>query len=154
LNPVIAAVLYSFEQAREDLEKCAGNLSDEAIRHKEGELAPLAFQIRHIGGAVDRLITYAMGQQLTPQQFAELEQEKDVAGATRDQLFAELFQRFERAEAFLRSLNPGRLSERREVGRKRAPTTLAGLLIHIAEHTQRHVGEAIITAKVAASRIS
>jgi uncharacterized damage-inducible protein DinB len=34
------------------------------------------------------------------------------------------------------------------IGRKGLPTTLAGLLIHAAEHTQRHVGQAITTAKV------
>jgi uncharacterized damage-inducible protein DinB len=28
------------------------------------------------------------------------------------------------------------------------PTTVAGLLIHVADHTQRHVGQAITTAKV------
>jgi uncharacterized damage-inducible protein DinB len=37
------------------------------------------------------------------------------------------------------------------IGRKRLPTTLAGLLIHAAEHTQRHVGQAITTAKVMAA---
>ena len=35
-----------------------------------------------------------------------------------------------------------------KIGRKGLPTTLAGLLIHAAEHTQRHVGQAITTAKV------
>jgi uncharacterized damage-inducible protein DinB len=34
------------------------------------------------------------------------------------------------------------------IGRKGLPTTLAGLLVHAAEHTQRHVGQAITTAKV------
>jgi hypothetical protein len=34
------------------------------------------------------------------------------------------------------------------VGKKRLPTTVGGLLVHIAEHAQRHVGEAITTAKV------
>jgi uncharacterized damage-inducible protein DinB len=36
------------------------------------------------------------------------------------------------------------------VGRKRLPTTVGGLLTHIAEHTQRHVGQAISAAKWAA----
>ena len=39
----------------------------------------------------------------------------------------------------------------RAVGRAHLPTTVAGLLIHIAEHTQRHVGQAITTAKVIAA---
>jgi len=34
------------------------------------------------------------------------------------------------------------------VGRMRLPTTVIGLLVHIAEHTQRHVGQAISAAKL------
>jgi uncharacterized damage-inducible protein DinB len=56
---------------------------------------------------------------------------------------------FQRAEAFARTLDSSRLTEAREVGRKRLPTTVAGLLTHIAEHTQRHVGQAISAAKLA-----
>jgi uncharacterized damage-inducible protein DinB len=39
------------------------------------------------------------------------------------------------------------LRDAREVGRRRLPTTVIGLLTHIAEHTQRHVGQAITAAK-------
>jgi uncharacterized damage-inducible protein DinB len=28
------------------------------------------------------------------------------------------------------------------------PTTVAGLLVHVADHAQRHVGQAITTAKI------
>jgi uncharacterized damage-inducible protein DinB len=38
------------------------------------------------------------------------------------------------------------------VGRKELPTTLGGLLVHIADHTQRHVGQAIVTVKLVRSR--
>ena len=40
------------------------------------------------------------------------------------------------------------------VGSKRLPTTLGGLLVHIADHTQRHVGQMTTTAKlVSASKV-
>ena len=39
--------------------------------------------------------------------------------------------------------------EPREIGRKKLPTTVIGLLTHIAEHTQRHVGQAISASKLA-----
>ncbi|MEP6714465.1 MAG: DinB family protein, partial [Terriglobia bacterium] len=42
------------------------------------------------------------------------------------------------------------LREWRRVGRQQLPTTVIGLLVHIAEHTQRHVGQAISAAKLAA----
>jgi uncharacterized damage-inducible protein DinB len=40
------------------------------------------------------------------------------------------------------------LEAERFVGRRRLPTTLGGLLVHVAEHTQRHVGQMVTTAKV------
>jgi len=46
-------------------------------------------------------------------------------------------------------LDATRLTDAREIGRKRLPTTVLGLLTHIAEHTQRHVGQAISAAKLA-----
>jgi uncharacterized damage-inducible protein DinB len=36
----------------------------------------------------------------------------------------------------------------REIGRKRVAVPLGVLLTHIAEHTQRHVGAAIVTTKI------
>jgi hypothetical protein len=55
---------------------------------------------------------------------------------------------FHNAATIVRSLDPATLNEPREVGRKKLPSTVGGLLTHIAEHTQRHVGEAIITARI------
>ena len=40
------------------------------------------------------------------------------------------------------------LEQPRSVGKKALPTTLGGLLVHVADHTQRHVGQAITTAKI------
>jgi hypothetical protein len=36
----------------------------------------------------------------------------------------------------------------RGVGRKQLPTSIGGALIHVADHTQRHVGQVVTTAKV------
>ena len=51
----------------------------------------------------------------------------------------------------LRAIDPATLAEPRAVGRKQLPTTVIGLVIHIAEHTQRHVGQAIAAAKLASA---
>jgi serine/threonine protein kinase len=51
------------------------------------------------------------------------------------------------AEAVVRAIDPATLREPRGVGRKQLPTTVIGLLTHIAEHTQRHVGQAISACK-------
>jgi hypothetical protein len=52
------------------------------------------------------------------------------------------------AEAVVKAIDPRTWQDARAVGRKQLPTTVGGLITHIAEHTQRHVGEAIITAKL------
>jgi uncharacterized damage-inducible protein DinB len=104
--------------------------------------------VRHIAGSTDRLMTYLQGKQLTPSELRALETEA-TPGATREQLLAELNAAFERAEMIVRAIDPATLADQREVGRKRLPTTVIGLLTHIAEHTQRHVGQAISAAKLA-----
>jgi len=51
----------------------------------------------------------------------------------------------------MRKTPPDSYLEVREVGRKRLPTTVLGLLVHVAEHTQRHTGQIIATASVVRS---
>jgi uncharacterized damage-inducible protein DinB len=105
--------------------------------------------LRHIAGSVDRLVTYAQGRQSTASQMRQLEEEKSPGGPGREALLAELERVFRHAEAAVRAIDPSTLREPREVGRKRLPTTVAGLLTHMAEHTARHVGQAISAAKLA-----
>jgi len=45
-------------------------------------------------------------------------------------------------------ISPGSYEEARGVGRKMLPTTVGALLVHCADHTHRHVGQAVTTAKV------
>ena len=147
LHPVIAGVLYSFEQARHDLAKWTEGLTAEQIWARPGGIGPVGFHLRHIAGSVDRLFTYAEGRQLGDEQMKAMRAEMEP-GAGRDEMLAAIEATFRRVEEKLRRIDPVTLTEARAVGRKGLPTTLAGLLVHIAEHTQRHVGEAIVTAKV------
>lgn len=146
LNPVVAALLYSFQHAREEVEAWTKDLSTEDLSRSVLGLAPVSFHIRHIAGSVDRLLTYARGEQLSAGQLAALPEERET-GMSRDQLLKLLDDAFERAAVTVRGLDPGSLGETREIGRKRIPVPLATLLVHVAEHTQRHVGQAIVTAK-------
>ncbi len=109
--------------------------------------APIAFHIRHIGRATDRLLTYAEGNPLTAEQISAMKAEL-TPGATRDQLFAELNQALDAAAKRIRALSVEDLNHPRTVGRQQMPTTVGGLLVHVADHTQRHVGQAITTAKI------
>lgn len=66
----------------------------------------------------------------------------------RDELLTMFEHGLANAEVRVRAIDIERWPESRGVGRKKLPTTVAGLLIHCADHTQRHVGQAITTAKV------
>ena len=148
VSPLTVPVLYAFQQAREDIAKYTESLTSEQIWAKPYGLASVGFHVRHIAGSTDRLMTYLQGKQLTPSELRALETEA-TPGATREELLAELNAAFERAEMIVRAIDPATLADQREVGRKRLPTTVIGLLTHIAEHTQRHVGQAISAAKLA-----
>jgi uncharacterized damage-inducible protein DinB len=131
VDALTAPVLFAFMQAREDL----GRLTE-----GQAGAAEVAFHLRHIARSTDRLIGYLEGRM--PETLGDGE-----AGASREELLAEIDAAFQRAEAVVRSIDPATLREARWVGRKRLPTTVIGLLTHIAEHTQRHVGQAITAAK-------
>jgi len=48
----------------------------------------------------------------------------------------------------VKAISPDSYEAPRGVGRKMLPTTVGGLMVHCAEHTQRHVGQAVTTVKV------
>ncbi len=68
-------------------------------------------------------------------------------GATRNELLAELVVAFAKSVKRIRSFSPGQMEEERKVGKKQLPASVGGLLVHVADHTQRHVGQAITTVK-------
>ena len=152
ISPVPRAVLHALELAKEDLTRWCAGLSDSELNARPFAIAPVAFHIRHIARSVDRLLTYAEGKNLNEEQLAALKNEL-VPNATRNELFTELETMLAKCATRIAQVDPARLDEPRAVGKKQLPTTVAGLLVHIADHTQRHVGQAITTAKiVAASR--
>ena len=145
--PLARGVLHAMELAQEDLHKWCGALSAEQVHAHPAGLASVAFQLRHIAGSIDRLLTYAEGGALSETQMQALQDEK-IPGATTEEILAELDAAIARAGqrvCALASLDP---ALPRTVGKKQLPTTLGGLLVHVADHTQRHVGQAIVTAKL------
>ena len=145
--PVQRAILHALELAKEDLERWYADLSDDQLNARPAEIAPAAFHIRHIARSMDRLLTYAEGNPLNPQQISAMKSEMDP-GATRDQVFAEFNRALQDAVARVQAFSPDDFSHPRSIGRQQLPTTLGGLLVHVADHTQRHVGQAITTAKI------
>jgi uncharacterized damage-inducible protein DinB len=150
VDTFVAPLLYSFQMAREDLAKYTAGLTTDQIWATPHGFGSVGFHLRHIARSTDRLMTYVSGGQLSSDQMAALKAEKEP-GSTREELLTAIDQAFASAEAIARSLDPARLADPRGVGRKQLPTTVIGLLIHIAEHTQRHVGQAIGAAKLASA---
>jgi uncharacterized damage-inducible protein DinB len=141
------AVLHALQQAGEDLECWCGDLSDAEINERPGEVAPVAFHLQHIARSVDRLLTYAEGRQLSEAQLAAIETEL-APGAVSQEVFEELRDALELAATRVRAFAADQMESPRTVGRQSLPTTIGGLLVHVAEHTQRHAGQAITTAKI------
>ena len=64
------------------------------------------------------------------------------------ELLAEVEISFSNAADRVRVLAAANFDNPRSVGRKQLPTSIGGALIHVADHTQRHVGQIVTTAKV------
>ena len=141
------AVIHALELAGEDLQRWCGRLSDEQIKARPGGSPAVAFHLRHVARSLDRLLTYAEGRALSEEQQAAMKTELDP-GAKRGALFSELNSALAKSMIRVRAFDVSVLEQIRAVGRKQLPTTVAGLLVHVADHTQRHVGQAVTTAKI------
>jgi len=147
VDAVTRAVLHALELAEDDVAKWCGELSDAEMNARPFGIAPVAFHVRHIARSLDRLLSYAEGTQLDATQKAALRTELDD-GAARDEVFAEFSAGLHSAERRVRAFLPEQYNEARGVGRAMLPTSVGGLLVHCADHTLRHVGQAVTTAKV------
>ncbi len=148
VHPLVAPTLRAYMQASEDLALWTDGLSDAQIWSRPHGLAPVGFQMRHIAGSVERLTTYLRGEPLTTRQLDAARNEMQP-GPGRRALLEMVTRSFQDSERVICSLDPATLIDARVVGRKQLPVTVAGLVVHLAEHTQRHVGELIITTKLA-----
>jgi uncharacterized damage-inducible protein DinB len=141
------AVLHALQAAEEDLTKWCGDLTDEEIQQRPASLPSVVFHLRHIPGSIDRLLTYAEGQELSAEQLEAMKGEGAV-GVSVSEALAAFANAMQSSGERIRRFSPSEFDEPRFVGRRRMPTTVGGLLVHVADHTQRHVGQAIATAKL------
>jgi uncharacterized damage-inducible protein DinB len=150
VDAVRRQVLHALELAAEDVKRWCAPLSDKEVESRPLELPSVGFQLRHIARSLDRLLTYAEGQQLSSAQMAALRSEmEDKAG--REATFMEFAKAMEVSVDRVMAIPPASYEQARGVGRKKLPTTVGGLLVHCADHTQRHVGQAVTTSKVVAA---
>jgi uncharacterized damage-inducible protein DinB len=88
-----------------------------------------------------------MGGTLTEAQLQQLSSESNEEGRLRE-LLDGIDQSLQSAELRVRQVDPEHLFDPRGVGRKALPSTVIGLLVHLAEHTQRHLGQAITLSQL------
>jgi hypothetical protein len=152
-EPLLMPVVHALLQAREDLDRLAGQVPSEHVWLRPGGAASIGFHVRHTGGALDRLFTYARGETLSDAQKAALREE----GAPGDPpvaiaaLVSGVSAIIDRALEQLAATSKESLLDERKLGRAGLPTTVLGLLFHAAEHCTRHVGQAITTARIVTS---
>lgn len=146
LQPIAFALL----QAREDVNKMMLNFPDNLMYERPGGAASPAFHLQHLSGVLDRMFTYAENLPLNEAQLNWLHSEgKDQERYYSVEELTQIFNaRIETSLQKLQPINLETLTEPRGVGRKQLPSTVFGLLIHAAEHTQRHVGQLLVTIKV------
>ena len=143
------AVLHALELSLDDLTKWTAGLTDAEVHAQPLGLTSIAFHLRHIAGSTDRILTYAEGGELTAQQLAALRTELDGEGKHESlaELLAAVEVSFNDAADRIRVLSTADLNTPRFVGRKQLPTSIGGAMIHVADHTLRHVGQVVTTAK-------
>ena len=149
-EPLLMPVVHALIQAREDLERLIISVPPEHVWRRPGGAASIGFHVRHAGGALDRLFTYARGEALSNEQRAALKSEGEPGDppAKLSTLVDDVNRIIDVAMEQLRVTPRESLIEDRKVGRAGLPATVLGLLFHAAEHTTRHVGQAITTALI------
>ena len=150
IPPLLQPVAHALLQAQEEINALDKPFPKKLLWQKPAGVASVGFHMQHLKGVLDRLFTYARNESLTEIQFEYLKQEgippfpdctfKDLVDPFNEQITTALNQ--------LRRTNESTVTQICMVGRAQIPSTHLGLLFHAAEHTQRHVGQLLVTAKV------
>lgn len=146
LQPVAHALL----QAREEVNTLMEGFPEALLWEKPAGVASPGFHLQHIAGVIDRLFTYAKGNMLNAGQLQYLKQEEHPVSLTCKTI--ELVEQFNRqvdkALVQLAATDETILTAFCGVGRAQLPSTVLGLLVHAAEHTQRHLGQLLVTVRI------
>ena len=149
LIPLLQPVAHAILQAREEVNLMMIDFPNELIWERPNNIASVAFYLQHLSGVLDRLFTYANNQILNEDQLELLALESDPTQLlTVKALLTRFNNQVNKALTQLKNIEEKTLLEPRGIGRKQIPTNQLGLLFHAAEHTQRHVGQLLVTVKM------
>lgn len=145
LQPVAHALIF----AKEELDRIFARLRDEHVWQMPDGAASIGYHVRHCSGSTLRMLTYARGESLSEEQYAQLAAESvPDASLTAADLLGIGQAAIDAALEVVRMTTASLLDEPRPVGRKRLPASVRGLLHEIAFHTARHVGQIATTARI------
>ncbi len=148
VSPLLMPAAHALVQAARDIRRAASGLTSVEIWTNLNGAPSVGFHLRHVAGSIDRLLTYSRSENLTQQQFAALAAESEMGDDAAMHLVEAAAASIEEALAAIKATSNETLFDARFVGRERLPTNVFGLLFHIAEHTQRHVGQIVTTARI------
>jgi uncharacterized damage-inducible protein DinB len=149
--PPLQPVAHALIQARDEVNVAMHDFPQTHLWDRPADVASVGFHLRHMAGVIDRLFTYARGEPLNDEQRAYLAAESQPIDVSVESLVANFSQTVDHALDDLRAIDdPEKPWEARAVGRLALPSTVAGLLFHSAEHTMRHLGQLLVTARVVA----
>jgi uncharacterized damage-inducible protein DinB len=148
-DPFLLPAVHALLQVREDLQRLVATVPAGHVWQRPGGAASIGFHLRHTGGALDRLLTYARGESLSAEQLQRLRAEEEPGESIED-IGRAVHQIIDAACDQLRVTTREMLLEPRAVGRAGLPSSVGGLIFHAAEHSTRHLGQAITTARILA----
>ena len=153
IAPVLQPAAHALLQVEEDVVPLVTDLTNEQLWARPGGVASIGFHLKHLPGSLDRLLTYARGEQLSPRQMEYLAAERTVHDDRPDleSLTTGLRTGLDAAVEFLRNVPDASVFAPREVGRQKRPSTTLGLIVHAAEHSSRHAGQIVTLSGVVRS---
>jgi len=152
--PLLQPAAHALLQAVEEVRALLGGFPPSQLWTRPAGLASVGFHLQHLAGVVHRMGTYAQGRPLDEAQLAWLSSEGRDTGQSLEQLIDAWEDRVTGLLGQMRGTPADSLTEFRPVGRKALPSTVIGLLFHAAEHSQRHVGQLLVTARIVTAQPS
>jgi uncharacterized damage-inducible protein DinB len=147
--PLLQPVAHALIQANDEIQTMMNDFPQDKLWEKPAGVASVAFHLQHIAGVLDRLFAYSKGLPISNGQLKYLSEEGlENPSLKKETLLANLSAKISESVEHLKSIDAGTLLEERTVGRKKLPSTVLGLLFHSAEHTMRHTGQLVVTARL------
>jgi len=145
LQPAAHALL----QSKEEVFKYTRDFPHALLWEKPAGRASVGFHLQHITGVLDRMLTYAEEKPLSKKQFEYLRNEGvENPEVKMDDLTHAFSEKVAQALDIFKNTPETILTEQRGVGRKQLPSSVIGLYFHAAEHSQRHIGQMLVTISV------